>query len=159
MNRRARMIGRFMRAAWVLALVFAASTAPAAAPNDDPKDSKSPKRPSLVLKANPPFAFSPARIVVSAELRGGSDTDPELYCPDIEWEWGDGTRSQASQNCPPFVPGESHVTRRWTVSHTYTTAGRYQLYLRLKRSARVVLAGSAKVEVKPGLRDLGEYDQ
>jgi hypothetical protein len=148
----------FTPTACVLALVFGIA-ATSAAGDDEAKDAKNPKRPSLVLKANPPFSFSPARIVVSAELRGGTDTDAELYCPDIEWEWGDGTRSQASQNCPPFVPGETQITRRWTVSHTYTTAGRYQPYLRLKRGSKVVVAGSAKIEVKPGLRDLSEYDQ
>jgi hypothetical protein len=144
--------------ACLLALVFGTVTT-AGARDDEGKDAKNPKRPSLVLKANPPFSFSPARIVVSAELRGGSDTDAELYCPEVEWEWGDGTRSQASQDCPPFVPGETQITRRWTVSHTYTTAGRYQPYLRLKRGSKVVVAGSAKIEVKPGLRDLSEYDQ
>ena len=142
----------------LLALVLATVTF-VNARGDDAKDEKKPKGPSLALKTNPQFGFSPARIVVSAELRGGSDTDPELYCPDVEWEWGDGTKSQASQNCPPFVAGESQITRRWTVSHVYTTAGRYQMYLRLKRGSKVVLAGNAKVEIKPGLRDLSEYDQ
>jgi hypothetical protein len=126
---------------------------------DDDKDQKNARRPTLALRATPQFGFSPARIVVTAELRGGADTDADLYCPDIEWEWGDGTKSQSSQNCEPFVPGESEITRRWTVSHTFTTAGRYQLYMRLKRGTKIVLAGSTKIEVRPGARDLGEFDQ
>jgi hypothetical protein len=149
---------RFPLTACLLAFVCAA-VAFVDARGDDTKDEKKQKGPSLVLKTNPQFGFSPARVVVSAELRGGSDGDQELYCPDVEWEWGDGTKSEASQNCPPFVAGETQITRRWTVSHVYTTAGRYQMYLRLKRGSKVVLAGSAKVEIKPGLRDLSEYDQ
>src|SRR4029453_4889747 len=39
------------------------------------KGKKETKRASLSLKANPPIAFSPANIVVTAELKGGSDTD------------------------------------------------------------------------------------
>jgi hypothetical protein len=144
---------------WLFVALALASVAPVAARDDVAKEAKNPKRQNLVLKATPPFSFSPARIVVSAELRGGSDTDAELYCPDIEWEWGDGTKSEASQNCTPFVPGESQITRRWTVSHTFTTAGRYHMYLRLKRGGKVVLAGSTKIEVRPGLRDLSDYDQ
>ena len=144
-----------------LFLLLAAGAAPAWADDakDKEKDSKDPKRPSLVLKANPPIAFSPARIVVTAELRGGTDSDAELYCPNIEWEWGDGTKSESSQNCEPFVAGESKITRRWTVSHMYTSAGRYQLYLRLRRNGKIVLAGSDKVEVRPGVRDMSEFDR
>ena len=125
----------------------------------DDKDAKDAKRPALVLKATPSFSFSPARIVVTAELKGATDADAELYCPNIEWEWGDGTKSENSQNCEPFVAGESEVTRRWTASHTYTTAGRYQMYMRLKRGGKVVLAGSSKVEVRPGARDMSEFDR
>ena len=142
-----------------LLMLFGAGTSAADDPKGEGKNPKDPKRPTLVLRATPAFAFSPARIVVTAEIRGGSDSDADLYCPDLEWEWDDGTESEASQNCEPFVPGETEITRRWTVSHTYTTAGRYQMYLRLKRGGKVVLAGSTKIEVRPGARDLSEFDR
>ena len=75
---------------------------------------------------SPPIAFSPARIVVTAELKGGAPDDPELYCPDVEWDWGDGTRSEATENCEPFEDGKSTVKRRWTTSHTFDMQGTYR---------------------------------
>lgn len=114
------------------------------------------KRASLVIKASPVVAFSPARIVASAELRGGSDNDEELYCPELEWDWDDGTRSSAEQDCEPFEPGKSTISRRWTSTHTYTTAGNYRVMLRLKRGNKSVLAGNTTVQIKPGVRDFSD---
>ena len=144
--------------AWLAATILALAVAPlaAAGEDDEAKDEKV-RKPSLSLRASPPVAFSPARIVVTAELRGG--TDAEMYCPEVEWEWGDDTRSEAVQNCEPFVEGESTLTRRWTQSHTYTRAGRYQAYLRLKRGDKVIVAGSVKVDVRPGAGDLSDFDR
>lgn len=125
----------------------------------DEKDEKA-KRASLSLRVSPAIAFSPARVVVSAELRGGSD-DAELYCPRTEWDWGDGTRSEANENCEPFEAGKSEIKRRWTASHTYTTQGNYRVQLRLKRGDRTVAAGNTTLEIKPGARDFGSspFDQ
>jgi hypothetical protein len=143
-------LGSSIGMASVFVLVSAAM--PAAQSNKDDKV----KRASLSLKANPAISFSPARIIVSAELRDGSPDDPELYCPRVEWDWGDGTRSEASENCDPFEPGKSEIKRRWTVSHTYTTAGNYRIVLRLKRADKVVLSGNTTLQVKPGMRDMSE---
>ena len=148
---------RFARCAAVgssiaLASVFVlVSTAAAQSTKDDKV-----KRASLSLKANPAISFSPARIVVSAELRGGSADDPELYCPEVEWDWGDGTRSESNENCDPFEAGKSEIKRRWTVSHTYTTAGNYRIVLRLKRADKTVVSGNTTLQVKPGMRDMSE---
>jgi hypothetical protein len=123
---------------------------------DKDKDKEDTKRASLVIKTSPVVAFSPARIVASAELRGGSDSDEELYCPELEWDWDDGTRSSAEQDCEPFEPGKSTISRRWTSTHTYTTAGNYRVMLRLKRGNKSVLAGNATVQIKPGVRDFSD---
>ena len=73
----------------------------------DKKDQKEQKKASLSLKATPPIAFSPARMVVSAELKGGSDETDDYYCPNLEWDWGDGTKSESNQDCAPFEAGKS----------------------------------------------------
>lgn len=147
-----RRLASWLRAACVLLAAIAAAGAPVTASGDeDDKERKA----RLSLRASPPVAFSPARIVVTAELTGGADA--ELYCPEIEWEWGDDTRSEAKQNCEPYLEGESTLTRRWTQSHTYTRAGRYQAYLRLKRGDKVLVAGSVKVDVRPGAGDLSDF--
>ena len=51
------------------------------------------KKASISLKATPAIGFSPARIVVTAEVRGGPNDSEELYCASVEWIWGDDTRS------------------------------------------------------------------
>jgi len=143
-------------ALWLVGATLVAAPLGAADKDGDEKDDK-PGKARLSLRASPPVAFSPARIVVTADLTGG---DPaELYCPDVEWDWGDDTRSEAQQNCEPYVAGESTLTRRWTQSHTYTRAGRYQAYLRLKRGGKVMVAGSVKMDVRPGAGDLSDFDR
>ena len=120
--------------------------------NQDDKN-KDPKKASLTIKASPTIMFSPARVVVTAELKGGADDNPELYCPSLEWDWGDGTRSESNVDCEPFDAGKSVVQRRYTTSHTFNIAGNYRVQLRLKRGSKVVLGGHVSVQVKPGIRD------
>jgi hypothetical protein len=122
----------------------------------DDKDRKE-KRATLTLKAAPTIAFSPARVVVSAELKGGSSDTDEYYCPSLEWEWGDDTRSESASDCEPFQAGKSSILRRWTASHTFNTAGAYRIILRLRRGTKTIVAGNAAVQVKPGLQDQGDF--
>jgi hypothetical protein len=122
----------------------------------DDKDKKE-KRATLTLKAAPKFSFSPARVVLSAELKGGSNDTDEYYCPSIEWEWGDDTRSESTRDCEPFQAGKSSIQRRWTASHTFNTAGAYRIILRLRRGTKTIVAGNAQVQVKAGLRDSSEF--
>ena len=42
------------------------------------------KKPTLVLRVTPNMAFSPARVVASADIRGGADDLEELYCVGVE---------------------------------------------------------------------------
>jgi hypothetical protein len=123
---------------------------------DGEKDGKDEvRRPSLHMRASPAVVFNPARVRVSAELRGGSDESPELYCPSVEWEWGDGTRSEAQMDCEPFEPGKSEIRRRFAASHQYNQAGRFEVRLRLKRGNKVIVAGQVNIQVRPGARDFG----
>lgn len=139
-----------------IALALCASgAAPARAADQDER--KEVKKPSLTLKASPTIVFSPARVVVSAELKGGSDDSAELYCPSLEWDWGDGTRSESNVDCAPFEAGTSVVQRRFTASHTYNIGGSYRVQLRLKRGSKTLLGGHVSLQVKPGLRDPTHY--
>lgn len=151
------------RPAWCFHLAAALSmalvTTLAAAPRDDDQKDKKVKGPSLTLKSNPPVSFSPARVTVTAELRGGEDTDEDIYCPGLEWDWGDGTISEAKEDCEPFEAGKSEIKRRFVSTHTYQTSGSYRVLLRLKRGSRSVLGGTTNVQVKPGVRDLGDFPQ
>lgn len=138
---------------------FAGPAGLSAAPGQDERDAKPARKASLSLKASPSIVFSPARVVVTAELKGGADDSEELYCPAIEWEWGDGTKSEAGTDCEPFEPGKSTIQRRFTTSHTYNLAGNYRVQLRLKRGSKTVLGGHVNVQIRPGLRDPTENFQ
>jgi PKD domain len=139
-------------------MAAAVSLAAAGALQDskDGKDTKDVKKPSVALRVAPPIAFSPARVVITAELRGGAVDDPDLYCPEVEWDWGDGTKSEATENCEPFEAGKSTIKRRWTTTHTFQTQGMYRVQLRLKRGPRTIASGNNTVQVKAGARDLSD---
>lgn len=131
-------------------LLLALGTAPAAqAPVQDEGDAK----PSISLRATPVIAFSPARVSVRAELKGGADDYQQFYCSTVEWEWGDGTRSESTLDCAPYVAGESEIRRFYSNSHTYAISGRFQVRFKLKQKDRVVGLATATVQVRPGIRD------
>jgi len=109
------------------------------------------KRPSLSLRAAPAVAFAPARIKLTAEVRGGPDDFEDLYCPSIEWEWGDGTSSSASADCAPYAAGRSQIRRRYTVEHVYRSPGSFRVQLRLKKGARITGFANTAIQVRPGL--------
>ncbi|HEX4568486.1 MAG TPA: hypothetical protein VH138_17765 [Vicinamibacterales bacterium] len=134
-----------------IVLTLALTTAVAAAPG----------KPKLTVKANPTMAFSPARVVVSGDLTGGVDNDQQLYCLGVEWEWGDGTKSEDSADCEPFETAKSEIKRHFTAEHTFrmeeqaASVGQQPDYrdvhiqLRLKKSNKVVVSGGTTVKIKP----------
>ncbi|MDQ3212556.1 MAG: hypothetical protein M3Q85_07765 [Acidobacteriota bacterium] len=110
-------------------------------------------KPSVTLKATPVVGFSPARIVLTAELRGGDDDYQDFYCAKVEWDWGDDTRSQAAADCEPYEAGKSAIKRRFTLDHVFQSAGDYRVEFRLKQKNKVVARGTTEVKVRPGIRD------
>lgn len=109
------------------------------------------KKPSLSLKATPAVSFAPARIVVVAEVKGGANDFEELYCPSVEWEWGDLTTSTAEADCEPYEAGKSEIKRRYTVEHRYKNPGGYKIVLRLRKANKIVATANAMVQVRAGL--------
>ncbi len=115
------------------------------------RDQDTNKRPSVALRAAPAVAFAPARILLTAEVRGGPDDFEDLYCPSIEWEWGDGTSSSASADCAPYSAGRSQIRRRYTVEHIYRSPGSFRVQLRLKKGSRITGFANTAIQVRPGL--------
>jgi hypothetical protein len=145
-----------MRSLLVAAVVAGALTPSAVgSPSGDDKSEDKTKRPSLSVRASPAISFSPVRVRAVAELKGGSDNDQEFYCAGVEWDWGDQTRSEESTDCEPYEEGVSRLTRRFSSQHTYVSAGRYRLQVRLKRNTTVVAAANTTITVRPGVRDYG----
>ena len=109
------------------------------------------KKPGLSLKATPSVSFAPARVVVVAELKGGSNDFEDFYCPTLEWEWGDLTTSTAEADCQPYSPGKSEIKRRYTVEHRFKTSGQFRILLRLKKGDKVVGSANTMIQVRAGL--------
>src|SRR5687768_753195 len=111
------------------------------------------KRPSLSLKITPPLGFSPLRVRASVDVRGGADDSIDFYCPAIEWDWSDGTKSETSEDCDPYQEGTSSIRRRFSADHTFQQGGAYRVTFRLKQKNRVVASASTNVQVRAGVRD------
>jgi hypothetical protein len=130
----------------VLVVALATGNATNAQRGDD-------KKPSLSLKATPPVGFSPLRVRLVVDVRGGSDDYADFYCPSIEWDWGDGTVSGNSEDCDPYQAGKSTIKRRYSIEHVFRQPGSWQVFFRLKQRDRVIAASSGNVQVRPGVRD------
>ena len=112
-----------------------------------------PKKPSLSLKATPPVGFTPLRVVVTVDVKDGSDDYADFYCAGVEWDWGDGTISENSSDCDPYEPGKSTIRRRFTADHIYRQPGQFKLVFKLKQKTKQVAAVSTNVQVRGGVGD------
>lgn len=113
------------------------------------------RKPSLSLSVNPNMASTPARIRVRVDVRGGADDYQDFYCPEIGWDWGDDTKSQATRDCDPYEPGRSTIERRYSTEHTYRQPGQFRVTFRMKQGNRVVGLAVGTVQIQAGL---GRYD-
>ena len=89
------------------------------------------------LRASPRVAAAPATVVFNVELTGGEDGEG-LYCPVLEWEWGDGTNSEEEEECPPFEAGHTQVQRRFTTSHEYRDRANPRVTVTVRKGDRVL---------------------
>lgn len=117
------------------------------------RDEGGDRKPSVALRATPSFGFSPLRVRVTVDVRGGADDYADFYCPSIEWEWGDGTMSESTVDCDPYEAGKSSIQRRWSAEHIYRQSGTFRAVFRLKQKDRVITANSVNVQVRSALRD------
>jgi hypothetical protein len=132
----------------ILTVIVAAS--PSAQKDDKRTEAQ---RPKLALHAQPSVVIAPGRVVLTAELTGGSDDFEEYYCPTVVWEWGDLTSSESTLDCAPYEAGKTPIKRRFTVDHKFDRAGSYKVYFRMKRGSKELTATSVTVKVQPG-RDI-----
>ncbi len=144
------------RFAWAGATCLALATAAVAAQPDNSTGAKDTEegRPKVQLRATPMISMAPARVVLTAELVGGADDYQDFYCPTVEWQWGDGTTSEATSDCEPYEPGKTSIKRRFTVEHVFH-AGSWRVLFRLKRNDKSIAAANTSIQVRPGLRDIG----
>ena len=152
---------RLPRFALTTAMCFATAAALAAAgqsreAGDKTKAKDSDQRPRLQLQARPQISMSPSSIILTAELIGGANNYEDYYCPTIEWDWGDDTTSETTSDCDPYDPAKSEIRRRFTVERIYRRSGTFQVTFRLKRHDKLLGSATTTIEVRPGLRDMGQ---
>ena len=110
------------------------------------------RRPKIALRAQPPVGISPTRVVLTAELTGGANDFEEFYCPTIEWDWGDDTRSESTLDCEPYEAGKSEIRRRFTVVHIFKRAGAFRVYFRIKQRDKAVGNATTTIQIRPGAK-------
>ena len=147
---------RMWRTAVLVGAWSVVTAAQAPVQDKDDKASKDEARPEIGLKVSPLIAFSPAKISVRAEIKGGAGDYEPFYCNTIVWDWDDGTTSENTPDCPPYEPGESQIRRYYSSTHTYQMAGRYNVRFRMKKGDRTVGGNATVVQVRPGIRDASE---
>src|SRR4051812_50223533 len=126
----------------IFCAVAVAASAQAAGP--DKKD-----KPTIAVKVSPIVGFSPANMVLTADLKGGADDYQDFYCATVEWDWGDDTRSESKTDCEPYEAGKSEIKRHFTIEHTFNTAGEYRVEFRLKQKNKIVGRGLTDVKKRP----------
>ena len=135
------------------ALAVASSPVVAETPAPQAAESDKPKKLSIDLRITPQVSFAPSRVRAIAELKLPEYRTAEFYCPSVEWDWGDLTESEESNECEPYEAGVSTVRRVFSAEHTFQTGGRYRVQLRLKRNRKVLAAATTTVTIRAGLRD------
>jgi hypothetical protein len=61
-----------------------------------------------------------------AEITGGPDNNPDLYCVEMTWGFGDGPAATVTPSCAPWTP-DVRIPRRFERSHTYEQGGSYNV--------------------------------
>jgi hypothetical protein len=112
-------------------------------------------KPSITVKASPTIAFSPARIKLTADIKGGPNDYQDFYCATVEWWWGDGTSSNESADCEPYEAGKSEIKRHFTTDRVFNLSGDFRVEFRLKKKDKVIGVGSTMVKIRPGVREIG----
>ena len=99
-------------------------------------------------------SVSPLRVVLTAVISGGSDDYQDFYCPNVEWDWDDGTKSESKSDCEPYEPGKTEIKRSYTVDHRFETPydfKEYRVQFRLKQKNKTVGSASVSIRVQPGI--------
>lgn len=139
------------RHAYLLAATLVLGTAALPCAAAEPAQAGKAKAPALDIRAVPRMAFSPANVLLVAELKDGDDIE-DYYCLAVEWDFDDGAKSTHAADCAPYSPGAT-IDRRFTAEHRFERAGNYDVRVTLKRSDKVLKKGSVRVTVRPGVAD------
>lgn len=110
-------------------------------------------KPSLNIRATPLSGFAPVKVSVVVTLQGGANDYQEYYCPSIEWDWDDGTKSEEKVDCDPYEAGKSEIRRNYRAQHMFDVGGEYRIQFRLKQKSKTVASTSTNIRIQGGFRD------
>jgi hypothetical protein len=113
-----------------------------------------PRKPKLTIRTTPQMAFAPANVLFTAQL-ADAESHEELYCPGVQWEWGDGETSFHEYDCPPFGPSVE-FENRFSGRHAYGRGGVYEVRVSLVRAGRTIAASQATLTVYSRAGSLGD---
>ena len=113
--------------------------------------------PTLKLKAprmtfvhprmpNEPRAEIVIRVTASIENKEKIGDPEKYYCLEEVWEWDDDTESTYAPDCEPYKEG-AELKTFFSASHQYRDPGSYNIYLRLQRNGKTILAGNVRVQI------------
>jgi hypothetical protein len=80
-------------------------------------------------------------------LKGGAETE-RFYCPRVEWEWPDGTRSSQESDCSAFADRDNYP-RSWR-REVLSGPGTWTFTVRFFRGDRLLSQVSETVSVLGG---------
>lgn len=142
-----RLRRSFTRLCLVTACVVAAAAAAGHGADEKTK-------PSLNIRATPISGFAPLKVAVVVTLQGGANDYQDFYCPSVEWDWDDGTKSEEKVDCDPYEPGKSEIRRNYRAQHQYDTGGTdFRIQFRLKQKKKTVGSTSTTIRVQGGFSD------
>ena len=110
-------------------------------------------KPSISVRASPMVGFAPTRVVLTADLKGGPNDYEEFYCATVEWDMGDGNKSQQAADCDPYEAGKSEIKRRYVKDQVFQYPGDFRVEFRLKQKDKIVGVGRTTIKIRPGIRD------
>lgn len=87
------------------------------------------------------------RMTASLDKLEEAEDLEEYYCLEEVWDWDDDTDSEYEPDCDPYEEGMELKTN-FSASHQYRYPGTYNVFLRLERNGKVVIAGSASVQIR-----------
>jgi hypothetical protein len=120
-------------------------------------DAADKNKPTLNMRATPASGFAPLKVSVTVVVQGGANDYEEFYCPSVEWDWDDGTKSEEKIDCDPYEAGRSEIRRNYRAEHKFEFGGtEFRVQFRLKQKNKTVASTSTTVRVQPGIRDGGE---
>lgn len=85
-----------------------------------------------------------AMVTLTAEVLGGMTED--FYCPEVEWEYTDGSRSVYESDCEPWDRATC-FERRWT-KRMQLGRGAHRVVVTLRKGGRLVAREAAAFEVR-----------